>query len=74
MRGPKGTSVTLTIFREGEPQPREVTITRDTINIPTLDTKLRPDGIFVVSLYSFDANSANLFATRCKQFVEFRKQ
>ncbi len=70
IRGPKGTTVTLTIFREGEKQSREIKIIRDTINIPTLDTELRPDGIFVIKLYSFDANSANLFRGAMQKFVE----
>ena len=69
MRGPKGTTVTLTIFRDGELAPREITITRDIINIPTLDTVKRPDGIFVITLYSFTADSANLFRNGIEQFV-----
>jgi carboxyl-terminal processing protease len=69
IRGPKGTMVTLTIYREGEKQPIEIKIVRDTINIPTLDTEIRKDGIFVIKLYSFSANSANLFRNAMKQFV-----
>jgi len=69
IRGPKGTSVTLTIFREGLQQPKEITIVRDTINVPTLDTELRKDGIFVIKLYSFSANAANLFRNAMKQFT-----
>jgi carboxyl-terminal processing protease len=70
IRGPKGTSVTLTIFREGNKEPKEIKIVRDTIDIPTLDTEIRKDGIFVVKLYSFSANSANLFRGAMKKFVE----
>ncbi len=70
IRGPKGTTVTLTIFREGLKQPKEITIVRDTINIPTLDTEIRKDGIFVIKLYSFSANSANLFRDAMKQFAD----
>lgn len=73
IRGPKGTIVTLTIFREGSQKPKEIKITRDTINIPTMDTEERNDGIFVVRLYSFSANSANLFRNAMKQFVESGK-
>lgn len=69
IRGPKGTSVTLTIFREGIDKPKEITIVRDTIEIPTLDTELRSDGIFVIKLYSFSANSTNLFRNAMKEFV-----
>lgn len=70
MRGEKGTSVTLTIFREGSKDPMEIKIIRDVINIPTLDTELRPDGIFVIKLYSFSANSANLFRDAIKSFAD----
>ena len=69
IKGEKGTVVTLTIFREGDKEPNEIKITRDIINIPTLDTELRPDGIFVIKLYSFSANSTNLFRDASKQFI-----
>ena len=70
IRGEKGTTVTLSIFREGSKNPIEIKIVRDIINIPTLDTELRSDGIFVIKLYSFSANSANLFRDAMKKFVE----
>ncbi|MFA6256917.1 MAG: S41 family peptidase [Candidatus Paceibacterota bacterium] len=70
IRGQKGTSVMLTIARAGENKPREIKIVRDTINIPTLDTELRADGIFVIRLYSFSSNSANLFRIALKEFTE----
>ncbi len=34
--GPKGTKVTLAIKRQGEEKPREITITRDKITVPTI--------------------------------------
>ena len=70
IRGPKGTTVTLTILHDGSQQPQEIKIVRDTIAIPTLDTELRKDGIFVIHLYSFDANSANLFRGAMKKFAD----
>ncbi len=70
MRGPKGTKVALTIFRDGETKPREIKIIRDIINVPTLDTDLRKDGIFVISLYSFSANSADLFRDAMQKFAQ----
>ena len=70
IRGEKGTTVTLTIFRDGESNSREIKIIRDVINIPTLDTEKRPDGIFVIKLYSFTANSADLFRNAMKEFVD----
>ncbi|MCX6756311.1 MAG: S41 family peptidase [Candidatus Nomurabacteria bacterium] len=70
IRGEKGTTVTLTIFREGEKSTRDFSIVRDTIDIPTIDSKMRDDGIFVVSLYSFSENSAELFR---KALLDFSK-
>ena len=69
MRGEKGTTVTLTIFHEGDKEPKEIKIVRDIINIPTLETELRKDGIFVIRLYSFSANSGNLFRNAIKEFA-----
>jgi len=68
IRGVKGTTVTLTILREGGKEPIEVKIVRDTINVPTLDTELRKDGVFVIKLYSFSENSADLFRDALKKF------
>ncbi len=67
IRGERGTTVTLTIFREGEKDPKEIKIVRD---IVTLETELRPGGIFVIKLYSFSANSADLFRNALKKFSE----
>ncbi|MEI7810511.1 MAG: S41 family peptidase [bacterium] len=70
IKGEKGTSVTLTILSENSSESKEVKIVRDTINSPTLDTEMKPDGVFVVKLYSFSANSADLFRRAMKIFYE----
>src|SRR4029079_3624387 len=49
--------------------PREVKIVRSVINVPTLDTEERKDGIFVIKLYSFSANSADLFRKAVQKFI-----
>ncbi len=68
IRGPKGTIVTLTIKENGT--TRDVSIVRDTIVIPTIDTKLRDDGVFVISLYNFSGNSTQLFRTALREFIQ----
>ncbi|MFA6386224.1 MAG: S41 family peptidase [Candidatus Paceibacterota bacterium] len=68
IRGERGTTVTLNIFRTGENQTRDIKIVRDTIAIPTVDTEARPDGIFVIKFYSFSENSDNLFAGALDEF------
>ncbi len=70
IRGKAGTSVTLTIMRDSEQKPRVITVMRANIQIPTLDTEMRSDGIFVIKLYSFDANSANLFRDAIQKFAK----
>lgn len=44
IRGPKGSSVTLTIERKGEPKPIEVTIIRDAIKTEFVKGELLKDG------------------------------
>lgn len=53
IRGEEGTEVTLTIYRQGEPEFLEKKIVRSVINIPTLKTE-KVDDVLVVSLYSFN--------------------
>jgi carboxyl-terminal processing protease len=69
IRGKKGTKVTLTLIRDIKKGPFDVTITRDTINVPTVETEARKDGIFVLKLYSFSENSPTLFRSALRQFV-----
>ena len=70
MRGEKGTTVVLTILREGESATREIKIVRDTIAIPTIDTENLPGGISVIKFYSFSENSDNLFASALNEFIK----
>ena len=70
IRGEKGTTVTLTILRDGEKEPMVIKIVREIITIPTIDTEKRRDGIFVIKLYSFSANSTGLFRNAIKKFYE----
>ncbi|MBI2099648.1 S41 family peptidase [Candidatus Uhrbacteria bacterium] len=72
IRGEIGTTVTLTIKRgkdESKKEPFEVKVERAVISIPTIDTEKRPDGIFVIKLYSFSATSPELFREALREFV-----
>ncbi len=78
IRGPEGSKVVLTLVsmpqdkNETIGEPRQVTVTRAIINIPTIDTEKRNDGIFVIRLYNFSANSPQLFRDALKEFAAAR--
>jgi len=70
IRGEVGTKVKLTIFRENDGAPKEISVVRDTISVPVIDNELRKDGIFVIKLYSFSENSPNLFRVVLRKFID----
>lgn len=70
IRGPQGTVVALTILRQGESKTRNIIVTREKIQIPTIDTELRDDGIFVIKFYNFSENSASLFRDALVKFIK----
>src|SRR5258706_11483243 len=53
IRGEKGTKVTLTIFREGEKQSREVELIRDVINVPSTELKWVDGNVAVIGVSKF---------------------
>jgi carboxyl-terminal processing protease len=55
--GPAGSTVQLTIFREGEPEPFDVEITRAKITIPSVTTEMLDDGIAYVQIIQFAENT-----------------
>jgi carboxyl-terminal processing protease len=70
IRGKKGTEVAFSVIRAGNKDPMEIKVVRDVIDIPTINTSLRPDGVFVIELYSFSANSPDLFRKALREFIE----
>lgn len=69
IRGKQGTTVKLTLFREGEKEPLEISVVRAPIEIPTIETEKRKDGIFIIRLFSFTAKSPELFRGALREFV-----
>lgn len=65
IRGKEGTEVTLSIYRDGWKAPKDFSITRGIIQVPTLDSKMvtlkSGRKIAVLSLYNFNANVPGLF-------------
>ncbi|MCX6785525.1 MAG: S41 family peptidase [Candidatus Komeilibacteria bacterium] len=69
IRGPKGTTVTLTIGREGVKEPKTFTITRDTIKIESVVYENK-NGIAVIKLTNFNADTDGAFAATVNQIVK----
>lgn len=67
IRGEIGTEVTLTVFRDTWDKPKEIKIVRATIVVPTLDYETREGNLAYIQLYSFNANSENLFGDSVRQ-------
>ena len=68
IKGKKGTKVVFTVVR-GEGDPFEISMVRDVINIPTISTKKLDNGIFLIQLYSFTADSPSLFRGALREFM-----
>ena len=69
IRGERGTSVRLTILSKGSEKSREVTVIRDTIRVPILETEKIGSDVFVIKLYNFSERSAFEFRLGLRQFV-----
>lgn len=69
IRGPQGTEVIFTIVREGASDVLTISVTRDVINIPTIETRKEGD-VFVIELLNFSAPSAELFRNALQEFID----
>lgn len=68
IRGEKGTQVSFKLLRETKTV--EVTVTRDTIQVPTIDYSYdRATGVYTIALYEFTGTAVELFD---KALVDFR--
>ena len=70
IRGEVGTKVTLTILRNGWEKPKEFTITRETILVPTLDWEIKEGNIAHVRLHNFNPNAVNAFYRAAVELFE----
>ncbi len=67
IRGPRDTTVTLKLSREGE--VFDVTVTRGVITIPVIEATYNTQtGVFAIELYSFTGTSDRLFRNAIKEF------
>ncbi len=73
IRGPKGTPVKLTIFREGEREPREFSITRDVIPLRSVRHHLLSPEIGYVRVTTFQSKTAEQLSSALEELEAGRK-
>jgi carboxyl-terminal processing protease len=69
MRGPVGSEITITVLREGETEPFDVAITRETITIAAVRSRVE-DGIVVLRLTTFNEQTFPNLEEQLKEKVE----
>jgi carboxyl-terminal processing protease len=69
VRGPAGSTVILTIMREGETDPLEFTITRAKITIPSVESKMLKGGIAYVKINQFGEQTASELKTQLESLM-----
>ena len=62
IRGPKGTSVVLTIFRNGDQDTRDVTIEKDKINVKSVTLEWKEGNVAYINITRFGEDTSNLFS------------
>lgn len=59
MRGPKGSEVVLTIIRDGVEQPFDLTLTRDTIKVASVRSRMLEPGYGYLRVAQFQGNTGD---------------
>ncbi len=57
--GPEGSTVVLTLEREGNPVPFDVSIVRSHIFVPSVESQMLPGNIAYIQLFQFGSDSAD---------------
>lgn len=68
IRGPIDTKVKISVVRINTKGVSDITIVRKEIKIPTIDTE-KKNGVFVIHLYNFSAESPELFHNAINDFI-----
>ncbi len=69
IRGEKGTTVIITIARKGLTEAKDISITREIIKIPVIETEyLEKDKVFVIRFFQFGENSNREFEKALEEF------
>jgi carboxyl-terminal processing protease len=70
IRGPKGTPVTLTIFRDSWTSPKDIKIIRNTIKIPLIDWSIKNGDTAYIHIYQFNQTLLADFETVALEILQ----
>lgn len=69
IRGEKGTDVTLKIFRGGT-ETKDITITRETIKVPSVEYKVLDNNIGYIEIIQFQSDTVTLVEKAAQEFEQ----
>jgi len=69
IRGKKGTTVKLTIQREGLKEPKDFDVVRGTIKIPTIEWEMLEGNVAHLQLFTFNKNIDSDFAKTAREIL-----
>ncbi|MEX1112039.1 MAG: S41 family peptidase [Candidatus Andersenbacteria bacterium] len=69
IRGERGKGVTLTVVREGEAEPREITVVRDTIEIESVVSRVEEGNVGYIAIKSFGGETVQQFKQAARSLV-----
>jgi carboxyl-terminal processing protease len=70
VRGPAGTPVVLTIVREGEAEPLEITVVRARLDVPTIESRMLEGNIGYVALFEFNATANTRLRNAVQELID----
>ena len=70
MRGEIGSKVSVTFYREGEDDYRTVSVTRDRVEIPTVESQMLDSGIGYIKVAEFDDVTSTQFNNAVKSLSQ----
>jgi len=74
IRGPKGTEVTLTVFRDGWPEAKDFNIIREVIEIPSLTWEMKDSDIAYIKLYHFSSIASSAFSKAALEILNSKAE
>jgi carboxyl-terminal processing protease len=69
IRGKRGTEVKLTIYRDGESETRDITVTRDIINVKSVRIEDKKNGIELIRISRFGEDTTKEFQNALKDVI-----